>query len=48
MTDKELINMIAVLWIESGGDADGFIYCYNKILERIKELKEWKEKSNEN
>ena len=37
MTDKELIDLVARIWIENGGDALGFIYCYDKILTAIQE-----------
>jgi hypothetical protein len=38
MNDKDLIDLIARTWINSGGDAEGFSWTYRKIQERIKEL----------
>lgn len=38
MHDRELIEMIADMWVKCGGDADGFLYTQKKIHEKIKEL----------
>ena len=42
MTDKELIQKIANLWVDNDGDAEGLDYCYKKIKEKIQDLKEAK------
>jgi len=38
MSDDKLIEMVARLWVVSGGDADGFCYCWQKIKDKIVEL----------
>jgi len=38
MTDEKLINKIAEIWVENGGDADGLDYCYIKIKQAIDKL----------
>ena len=38
MTDKALINLIASIWIYSGGDSTGFNYLCKDIIEKIEEL----------
>ena len=41
MNDKDLIGLVARIWVENGGDGLGFVYCYDKILTAILEkLKE--------
>ena len=35
MTDKELIETIAEIWVENGGDADGIEWCREEIKEKI-------------
>ena len=43
MNDKELINLVALIWIQNGGDALGFQYCYYAILEKIKKIDDGEE-----
>lgn len=38
MTDKQLVAEIARVWVENGGDSDGFIFSISRIKEAIKEL----------
>ena len=45
MDDKELIDMVARLWVDYGGDAEGMAYCWQDIRNRIMEIEE--EKDNE-
>lgn len=41
MTDRQICEKVAELWIELGGDIDGFKWCYFLILSQINEkLKE--------
>ena len=40
MTDNELIDAVARLWIDNGGDAEGIAWCWGRIMERINELEE--------
>jgi len=42
MTDPELFDMIAKIWVENGGDAEGFDYCWWGIKDAIKRLMEVK------
>lgn len=37
MTDEQIINKIAEVWLECGGDAEGFSYVMYKIQQKIKE-----------
>jgi hypothetical protein len=39
MSDKELIELIAQIWVSHGGDAIGFELCRNDIEKKIKELR---------
>jgi len=38
MEDKKLIDLVARLWTQNGGDADGLEFCYGELKRRIKEL----------
>jgi len=38
MADTELIDRIAKLWIELGGDAEGVEYCWRDLRDRVREL----------
>ena len=37
-SDEETIDKTAKVWIECGGNADGILYWYRKLYERVKEL----------
>ena len=43
MSDTKIIDEMVALWIENGGDAEGFVWCSGKILEKLRE----REKSDE-
>ena len=43
MGDRELIDAVATLWVENGGDVDGLSYCIEKIKQVVKEKSEEKE-----
>lgn len=36
--DDKLIDEVARLWVENGGDYDGFLFCSQQIKERIVEI----------
>jgi hypothetical protein len=38
MNDAKLIEKIAELWIELGGDAEGVEYCWKMLRDRVKEI----------
>ena len=38
MSDEILIQMVAELWVEYGGDAEGYDYCIRKIRDAIDRL----------
>lgn len=38
MKDKELIDSVAKLWVELGGDAKGVGYCWRQLRDRVAEL----------
>lgn len=44
MNDKELIEIVAQIWVKNGGDAEGIEYCKEKLKERINQLIKEKEK----
>ena len=39
MSDDQIVDMIANIWIEEGGDSDGFWFLSNNISARIDELR---------
>lgn len=39
--DYKLIDEVAQLWIDNGGDLEGYIYCMEKIKDRIHEIQEF-------
>lgn len=43
MTDAELIDRVARLWIELGGDSEGVEWCWRKLHDRIKDIETWGE-----
>jgi len=41
MSDAQLIDAMAELWVENGGDVDGIMYCHEALKKAIKnKLKE--------
>jgi len=40
MTDEKLIDLVAQVWFENGGDSEGIVWCWEKIKERVKELED--------
>jgi len=40
VSDNEMVEDIAKKWIELGGDAEGFTYCFKQILDKIRELEQ--------
>jgi hypothetical protein len=40
MTDSQLINLIASIWVLNGGDAEGLDYCYGRLKEEIKKMED--------
>ena len=36
MEEKELIKLIANIWIANGGDAEGIEWCWAKIRDEVK------------
>jgi len=38
MNDTDLINLIAKIWMDNGGDAEGFVWVWSSIHQRIKEM----------
>ena len=38
MTDSELIDLVARLWVVNGGDADGVVYAWRGIARRVAQL----------
>jgi len=45
MSDEELIELIAMIWLKNGGDKLGFEWTSSKIAERIGQIEE--EENNE-
>ena len=46
MSDKDLIELVATLWVAFGGDATGFSLLQKDIAEKIIEIKEANEPTN--
>ncbi len=44
MGDKELIEEVAQIWTDNGGDRDGLFFCLSELADRIGEMR--KEKDN--
>ena len=44
MNDDSLIGYIAAIWVENGGDRDGFCYCQERIKDKIAEIMSFKVK----
>jgi len=40
MTDKQMHEEVANLWLDLGGDANGFVYNWRDIYELLKEKEE--------
>jgi hypothetical protein len=40
MNDPELIEKVAKLWIDLGGDAEGVEWCWHDLRDKVEELKE--------
>jgi len=40
MSDEELIELIATIWLKNGGDKIGFELLSSKIAKRIREVEE--------
>ena len=38
MSDDELIDRVARMWIACGGDADGVAWCWRRLQERVAQL----------
>lgn len=38
MNDRELIKIIAEIWVANGGDSDGFLYSFLRIKNKIEEI----------
>jgi hypothetical protein len=35
MTDEQLIQAVAELWVENGGDAEGIVWNWSKIRDAV-------------
>jgi hypothetical protein len=38
MSDAEIIERVAQLWVECGGDAEGITWVWGKIRDRVEEI----------
>lgn len=38
MSDTEIIEAIARLWVEMGGDEEGLAWCYSDLKEAVRRL----------
>ena len=45
MNDEQLIDYIAKIWFDNGGDADGIAFCWQRIADRVDDYEE-KERDN--
>jgi hypothetical protein len=37
-SDKQLIDAVANLWVEMGGDAEGVTFCWHELRRRVEEI----------
>ena len=37
-TDRRLINEVAQIWVDGGGDAEGIVWLWQAIKERVQEI----------
>ena len=35
MSDEQLIEAVAKLWVDNGGDVDGLLWCFSRIKAAI-------------
>ncbi len=47
MNDNELIEKIALLWIECGGDSEGVEWCWRQLRDKIKEIEGYNGNDNQ-
>jgi hypothetical protein len=40
MTDEQLIQAVAELWVENGGDAEGIVWNWSKIRDAVAAIKQ--------
>ena len=45
-TDRELIERIAELWIDAGGDAEGVAWLWTDIRDRVQEMTDERDRLN--
>jgi len=38
MKEKKLIELVALIWFENGGDSEGIGWCWQKIKEEVARL----------
>ena len=38
LTEEQLIERVAQLWVDNGGDKDGIYWCLSKIADKVQEL----------
>jgi len=38
MNDRELIELVATIWVKNGGDREGFEWLQTKIAQKISEF----------
>lgn len=39
-TDRRLINEVAQIWVDGGGDAEGIVWLWQAIKERVQEIED--------
>jgi hypothetical protein len=39
-TDEKLIDEVAQVWVNGGGDAEGIVWLWDAIRNRVKEIEE--------
>ena len=39
-TDKRLVNEMAQVWLDGGGDAEGIVWLWQAIKERVQEIED--------
>ena len=46
-TDRRLINEVAKIWVDGGGDAAGIVWLWQSIKERVQEIEHERKQESE-
>ena len=46
-TDRRLINEVAQIWVDGGGDAEAIVWLWQSIKERVQEIEDERKQESE-